>query len=168
MQTLAIRSHFGLSFSVVFQEEVVCILASVCSVMPLYYSETLVKSVNDMISASTGDSAIIASWKKMLVALKAERAVTLRVIHPLEVMCHPKNRGGLMLNGFRAHVNANRIMRIGANRDLLAGACAIKVSPFPYELEVRMHRNQGNSKMSNGLMAAPDGNEKFMSVGTSE
>ena len=30
-----------------------------------------------------------------------------------------------------------------------------------------MQKNRDNANMSNGLMAAPDGNEKFMSVGTS-
>ena len=88
------------------------------------------------------------------------------VLHPEQVLCHPQNRAGFMLNGFNAHANGSKVKRIGANREELHGAVAIEINPFPGEKE---HQIQANSKVaaaSKGLIPPPNGEEGYMSIGT--
>ena len=104
-----------------------------CQAMPLYYPQMLVDEINSLILVSKDDTAIIENFKMVMVLLRQAGAVTKQVLHTSQVLCHPKNRAGLMLNGFNAHRNAANVMHIGADRDQLKGAIAFETSPFPIE-----------------------------------
>ena len=134
--------------------------------MPLYYPQMLVDEINSLILVSKDDTAIIENHKKVMVLLRQAGAVTKQVLHTSQVLCHPKNRAGLMLNGFNAHRNAANVMHIGADRDQLKGAIAFETSPFPIERQHQLEANIKIAKNSKGLIAMPGGDERFMSVGT--
>ena len=53
------------------------------------------------------------------------------VLHTDVLLPHPKNRGGLVLNGNNAHRNGSKIRRVGANVVELHGAVSMEMSPDP-------------------------------------
>ena len=53
------------------------------------------------------------------------------VMKPEEVLVHPSNRGGLLVNAYNAHKNGSMVRRVGANKKELHGAVCMEMSPDP-------------------------------------
>ena len=53
------------------------------------------------------------------------------VIHTDQIMVHPKNRGGLMINGFDSQTKGSKVKHVGANLAKLTDAVCIELSPDP-------------------------------------
>ena len=53
------------------------------------------------------------------------------VMKPEELLVHPSNRGGLLVNAFNSHKNGSMVRRVGANKKELHGAVCMEMSPDP-------------------------------------
>ena len=135
--------------------------------MPTYYSKELVQEINDLLNIPPAKQSIITTWKTIMKRFKEEGIVKeKKTIHVCRILCHPRNRGGFMLNGFNAHANASKVKKVGANRAELHGACVIQLMPFPAEREKQMNANRKVAAASNGLISPPNGDEDLLSIGT--
>ena len=136
--------------------------------MPNYYSKHVVAEVEKLLQTPVSDQPIIVTWKKILAVLKREGIMKeKRLIHPRRILAHPKNRGGLMLNGFNVRANGSKVAKVGANRSELHGATVIEMSPFGATKKEQIDANIALAAKSAGLIPPPNGEEDSLSLGTS-
>jgi len=110
--------------------------------MPTYYSKQVVTEVDKLLQTPVSEQPVIVTWKKILVVLKREGIVKeKRLLHPRRILAHPKNRGGLMLNGFNVRANGSKVAKVGANRSELHGATVIEMSPFSATSKEQIEEN---------------------------
>ena len=48
-----------------------------------------------------------------------------------DLLVHPSNRGGLLVNAFNSHKNGSMVRRVGSNKKELHGAVCMEMSPDP-------------------------------------
>jgi len=85
-----------------------------------------------------------------------------------QVMVHPSNRGGSMLNGHDVKAKGSQIMEQGFRLDLLeASCCAFELSKLPEVRKEQFDANIQLSKTQEGFLAPVQGNELYLSVGGS-
>ena len=85
-----------------------------------------------------------------------------------QVMVHPSNRGGSMLNGHDVKAKGSQIMEQGLRLDLLkASSCAFELSKLPAVRKEQFDANIQLSKTQEGFLAPVQGNELYLSVGGS-
>jgi hypothetical protein len=53
------------------------------------------------------------------------------ILHCSEVIVHPKNRGGLMINAFESHQKGSKVKHVGAKLEKLVEAVCMQMSPDP-------------------------------------
>ena len=136
--------------------------------MPNYYPKEIIAEVEGLLQTPVSESPVIATWKKILGVLKREGIVKeKRLIHPRRILPHPKNRGGLMLNGFNVRANGSKVAKVGANRSELHGATVIEISPFGATKKEQIDLNHELADKSAGLIPPPNGDEDFLSLATS-
>ena len=136
--------------------------------MPTYYSKQVVTEVDKLLQTPVSEQPVIVTWKKILVVLKREGIVKeKRLLHPRRILAHPKNRGGLMLNGFNVRANGSKVAKVGANRSELHGATVIEMSPFSATSKEQIEENVKLAEKSGGLIPPPTGEEQFLSLATS-
>ena len=132
----------------------------------LYYPIPLVEKVQTLIKKGCeSKSAVVTAYTDIMKVLEDAGIVKTQVIHTKEVLCHPRNRGGLMLNAFKAHRTGFRIMCVGASRAELHGACVFEMSPFPAAAKAQQEANLRLISNSKGLLAPMTGRERFLTVG---
>ena len=136
--------------------------------MPNYYTKQVVAEIEKILQTPVSEQPIIMGWKKIMAILKKEGIVKeKRLIHPKRILAHPKNRGGLMLNGFNVRANGSKVAKVGANRAELHGATVIEMSPFGATKKEQMDANIDLAAKSAGLIPPPNGEEDFLSLATS-
>ena len=87
------------------------------------------------------------------------------VADPSQFLCHMKNRGGLMLSAHKAHRNAETIHMVGADRKQLTNAVAFELAPAGALRQENLEKNLALNARANGLLAAINGKERFLTVG---
>ena len=108
-----------------------------------YYPKKLVDEINRLGSIPTTEVPILTTWKTILLELRHGAVVgEPRTLNTRAVLCHNKNRGGSMLNGFSAHANGVKVLKIGADRAQLIGAVVFEMSPFPEQRKKKFNRTQ--------------------------
>ena len=75
---------------------------------------------------------------EFLSFLKAKQICYEAIFHSDQVLVHPKNRGGLLINPFNANRNGSAICRSGANLKELHGAVAFELQVDP-QLKQAVH-----------------------------
>ena len=121
--------------------------------MPSYYSKPVVEEVQALLDTPCTVKSIGATWLQIMNVFEREKIkiVTL-LLHSKEIMPHPTNRNGSMLNGFNARANASKVLKVGANRKELIGAVAIELSPFQAMRDAQIKANVALAKRSQGLI----------------
>ena len=56
---------------------------------------------------------------------------TYGILHASEVLVHPENRGGLLINAFEAHKKGSKVKHVGAKLEKLVEAVCMQMSPDP-------------------------------------
>lgn len=136
--------------------------------MARYYPQNLIDEINDLLATPIADQPIGVTWNLIRKAFDREQIGRVeKDVHTSRILPHPRNRNGIMLNGFNARANASKILTVGANRLELHGAVAIEMSPFREELKKQLDVNLQLAKNSKGLIAEPSGREDLLSLGTS-
>jgi len=108
----------------------------------------------------------VTKWTACLEKLKTVPGLVYNVLaHPSEVMCHPDNRGKLMLNAFNSHRNGATIRSVGADMSMLNKSTAFELSPTQVIREEAVRLNEKLISNSSGMLAPLFGKERFMSVG---
>ena len=90
------------------------------------------------------------------------------IIKPGEMMVHPSNRGGGMINAFDCHRKGSAILEAGLKVDLLSpNSICIEVSQ---DVKKRNRQFAANEKMcenSDGLLGSIQGQERYCTLGNS-
>ena len=135
--------------------------------MAPYFKQELLDEVNRRLQTPPEQQSIITTYKAIMSALSAGGVrIRRQVVHVRDRLCHPKNRSGVMLNGFNAHAKAEAVLKIGANRHELHGAVAIEMQPAPADRAAQIEANRSLALASKGLIAEPQGRESFLTLGT--
>jgi hypothetical protein len=135
--------------------------------MPTYYSKEIVDEVQRLLITPPSVQPINTTWKMIMQVFKREQILKpKRLVNVKDIFPHPKNRGGMMLNGFNAQANASKVQRVGANRDELHGAVCLEMNPFPATKKCQIDANLELVEKSKGLIAKPFGSESLLSLGT--
>ena len=92
------------------------------------YSADVVKRGRDILDSGLEIGIIKDNFLDFLAANGIGRDVTLR---PEELLVHPHNRGGLLVNAYNAHKNGSMVRRVGANKKELHGAVCVELHPSP-------------------------------------
>ena len=53
------------------------------------------------------------------------------ILHSAEVLVHPENRSGMMVNAFEAHKKGSKVKHVGAKLEKLVEAVCMQMSPEP-------------------------------------
>lgn len=56
---------------------------------------------------------------------------TYGILHCAEVLVHPENRSGMMVNAFEAHKKGSKVKHVGAKLEKLVEAVCMQMSPDP-------------------------------------
>ena len=95
----------------------------------------------------------------------ADAKISYRIIaHTDQMLCHPCNRGGLGINGFRAHRNAAKVYRIGGDMQELHKAAAFELSSDPARKATQINCNIRWVNAADGLLAPINGSERFLTI----
>ena len=136
--------------------------------MPTYYPADVVKDVQALLDTPPSVQPIGTSFKKIMNIFKAHGIVKAkRRLHCKLLLPHPKNRSGIMINGFNSRANGSKVANVGANINELHGAVAIELSPFPDQQQHQIGANKKLADNSKGLIPPPNGDEEWLTLGTS-
>jgi hypothetical protein len=159
-------SHFLLAVSCVDQVRFCRFAIGLLSMKSsrAHYEANIV-SQGDRILAKVAELPLLQVCAEFRAFCKLKKLSYMQVIHTDNVMTHPDNRGGLMLNPYNVHKNIARVCQIGANKRELHGAVAMEVSG---QTDVKAKEIAANSSLvgaSDGLLAPLTGAERVMSLG---
>jgi hypothetical protein len=88
-------------------------------------------------------------------------------INVSNMLVHPANRGGLMINHHNAHKTGFKIHKLGADLTQLEQACCIEMHPIGPARDHEVALNKGLVEKSAGMLAEVSGSERFISLGNS-
>ena len=132
-----------------------------------YYAQSIVDEVDALLATSIADQPIGVTWNKIRAVFDRENIGWVeKDVHVSRVLPHPRNRNGIMLNGFNARATASKVLKVGANRGELHGAVSIEFSPFEELRQQQMKANVLLANRSKGMIAPVTGNEDRLSLGT--
>ena len=90
------------------------------------------------------------------------------IISPKEMMVHPLNRGGSMVNGWDAHMKGKNILLTGLKPSLLApSSLCMEVHRDVDKRQEQFRRNESMIQQSEGLLGELRGDEKYLTLGNS-
>jgi hypothetical protein len=82
--------------------------------MPTYYPKHVVDAVQGLLNTPPSAQPIGTTWMKIMHIfrlnniLKPKQTMQCKFVLP-----HPKNRSGMMLNGFNSRANASKVIKAG-------------------------------------------------------
>ena len=76
----------------------------------------------------------------------------------------PQNRGGTGINAWSMHAKGAIICQSGADLNLLMGSVCFELSLDPEKKKAQVAFNKAMSDISQGMMAEPSGQERYLSV----
>ena len=128
-------------------------------------SDHVVKAYHDLQKSGLEP---MARLQKAVAMFTKENLAWQATVCPHEVLIHPDNRGGTMLNAFDVHQKGHQLHRIGVNPDLLHGQpMAFTMSPNAAKGLEQKQANQALVAASNGMLAPVTGQERYLSVASS-
>ena len=90
------------------------------------------------------------------------------LIKPNELLVHPHNRGGSMVNAYNCHTKGQAILEAGLKPDLLApNSICIEMSKDPQKRKAQLEANETMCANSDGLLGDVSGTERFLTLGNS-
>ena len=99
--------------------------------------------------------------------LLANNLAEYRIIAPERVLCHPSNRGGMMLNKYDVHKEGSIMLKVGVKLDRLTDADAFEVSRKADKRAEQIRVNTQLAETSENYLAPVVGSEIVLSVGCS-
>ena len=104
--------------------------------------------------------------KQLLKAMAKHNISYEMFLHPSVMLVHDKNRGGLGLNWNEVHGNGKKIIKIGADLDLLQQSVCFELPTEPKKRDIKIEFNKQLVKSSCEMLAPLSGKERFCSVST--
>ena len=92
------------------------------------YSAALVEKGRKILDSDDEIGIIKDNFLELLMENGIGRDVVMKVE---DLLVHPSNRGGLLVNAFNSHKNGSMVRRVGANKKELHGAVCMEMSPDP-------------------------------------
>ncbi|CAE7621309.1 unnamed protein product [Symbiodinium sp. CCMP2592] len=99
--------------------------------------------------------------------LKESQLAYTTTLRPAELLVHPHNRGGRMLNPLDVHSKGQKLLDLGFRPSLLTDSIAIELSPLEDKRNEQIRANTDLSERSNGLLSPVLGSERAMTVSSS-
>ena len=90
-----------------------------------------------------------------------------QTLTPQQLLCHPDNRSGQMLNGFDVHSKGKTICSIGFSFAKLGQSIAFELPADSQKKMAVVSKNQVLHTMSNGMLAKVNGHERWATISTS-
>ena len=123
------------------------------------------KEVEDCLGSQLG---VNTKLEKVLVIPANHGYCFDTIIRPREMMVHPMNRGGSMVNGHDCHLKGGNILLTGLKPSLLApSSLCMEVHRDPEKRKEQFLRNQNMITQAEHLLGDLHGDEKFLSLGNS-
>ena len=119
----------------------------------------------DVQSTIDADMPIVSKVKKILSKLQNEQLVNKIVVRCEEVLIHPKNRSGLLVNAFDSHRTLVTVLTIGGDRDQLTYSYAFQRPQKTSQYDKYVDTNRKLVAASGGMLAEVTGKERYFSVG---
>ena len=128
---------------------------------PEHYPKELMDSVQaiDSCQDEKDRKAILVRFQTIVTILIDAKVVKVRKMKATDILPHPKNRGGAMLNGYNAHENGADIFHVGCNLKELHSSMCFELSPHQAERNFQIEKNEELVKASKGLLAELNGGE---------
>ena len=120
----------------------------------------------DTILADTSHGEL-AKWKNACSLLLAEGVIYKQKIQVQEMMVHPQNRGGTMIQVYNMHLKGKRIIECGFDASLLAASTCFEVSPEERNKTYQIQANQKIHEAHQDFFVKCSGHERFLSVSSS-
>ena len=124
-----------------------------------------INEVRRILALDPEEAAILTKWNMVVKCLLDAGVACMRKVHPSELFCHPRNRGGLGLNHYNVHKNMRIIAHIGADESQLAGHACFEISTKEHIRDMQIAFNLRLIKQAAGLLAGPTGKERYLTVG---
>ena len=126
------------------------------------------QSVQDTVNGIMGSEEPVLVKVKQIVDVCLQSGLAYKMTEkPVEVLTHPTNRAGQMLSAMDVWQKGMKIWSVGVRKELLCDSMAFEVF---LDSGVRAQQVSANQKLvdgSNGLLAALNGQERFLNVSTS-
>ena len=124
-------------------------------------SEVVKGEVSKIMQSKQGS---ILQWVQIQKVLMENSLAYTSQLQPGLLLVHPQNRGGTGINAWSTHAKGSMICQSGADVTLLGGSVCFEMSLDPEKKKKQVDFNKGMADISEGLMAAPTGQERYLSV----
>ena len=111
--------------------------------------------------------AINKKANQMMQGLKEANLMWEQVIPPMQMLVHPANRSGQMLNCHDAHSKGAMVLTIGCCPEKLHGSLCIEVSKDPVARKKQLDSNMQLVEASSSLLSPVGGQERFLTLSSS-
>ena len=114
------------------------------------------------------DDDLVSNYISIRDRLVADGVAYKSTVRVLDIVAHPSNRGGIMLNHHDAHEVLSRVFKGGVSVDELRGATAFELFPMMSDQRAyQLQRNRDIIERSGGMLAPLSGSERIATVGCS-
>jgi hypothetical protein len=110
---------------------------------------------------------INSKWTKLKATMLKHGLAWVTTEAPSQILCHPSNRAGIMLNQHDVHHKGARILALGASIANIGESVAIEVSQ---DVAVRKKQLEANAQLvanSGGALAPCSSQERLLSCSSS-
>ena len=119
-------------------------------------------------AVTSGEGGALMKWNVVLKLLQEARLpYQLDDIGVEQFLVHPDNRGGMGINAHDAHETLATVFKVGADPEHLVKATAFEICPQHEEKSKQIFFNQELIRLSGGLLAPMNGNERYITVACS-
>ena len=115
----------------------------------------------------TSKGGALTKWNKIVTILRQKYISYKRLLRNVEVIVHPRNRGGLGVNAHNVHKNFAAIKAVGCDKEHLKKATAFELAPDPPAQGDAVEFNKLLVLRSGRLLAPLFGQERYVSVSCS-
>ena len=106
----------------------------------------------------------ILQWNEIKKVLMENSLAYTSQLDPGLLLVHPQNKGGTGINAWSMHAKGAIICQSGADLNLLMGSVCFELSLDPEKKKAQVAFNKAMSDISQGMMAEPSGQERYLSV----
>ena len=92
--------------------------------------------------------------------LKKNQLAHVATLLPTDLLIHPHNRGGAMVNSLDVHEKGSKLLALGFRKSLLQDSFCIELSPDQRTREQQVAANQQLAQKSGGLLSSVLGTER--------
>ena len=125
-------------------------------------------SVKDRVDGILASEApVLVKVKQLVEALTDCGLAYSMVVKPSEMLTHPDNRAGQMLSAMDCWNKGLKMWSVGVKQELLTGSMAFELALDPGARKKQLEANEKLVEGSGGLLAAINGQERFLSVSSS-